>query len=339
MPTITFTDARKKENIIFIDTRSPKEFAEDHIPGALNVPLLDDEERAIVGTLYKQVSRDKAVEVGIEFFAKKLPVFVKPFNEHRDKTIIVYCWRGGMRSKCVVDFLYALKYPVVQMEGGYKSYRAYIREKLENFQLRPKVVVLWGLTCTGKTALLQLFPNCIDLEGLAQHRSSLYGAIGLTPRSQKMFDSLLLQELERLSQEKVIFMEGESRKIGDVQMPDFLFKAMKQGMPILIRRSVEKRVELAVREYFKLEFIPKIKEITQLLWRVIGKKKKEEMIACLDKGEYATAAKILLMDYYDPLYQHTLKELSFVKEINTDNLEKARKELLALTENYPERMP
>lgn len=323
MPTTPFQKARELPNSIFIDTRSPKEFAEDHIPGAINVPMLDDDERAIVGTLYKQVSQAAAVERGIEFFAKKLPHFILPFNTHRDKTIVVYCWRGGMRSKAVVDFLHALKYPVVQLEGGYKSYREYVRGRLENYVLRPKVVTLWGLTCTGKTELLQHFSNSLDLEGLAQHRSSLYGAIGLTPRSQKMFDSLLLLELDRLQKEEVIFLEGESRKIGDVQMPLFLFKAMKQGKHILITRSVEKRVELAVREYFKPEFIPQMKEISQKLWRVIGKKRKEEMIAFLDSGEYAVAAKILLTEYYDPLYQHTLKEISFMVEVNSDEVEKA----------------
>lgn len=330
MALISFPEALSLPQVQFIDTRSPQEYAEDHIPGALNVPLLDDQERAIVGTLYKQVSRDKAVEVGIEFFAKKLPEFVKPFNQHRDKTIIIYCWRGGMRSKCVVDFLHALKYPVVQLEGGYKSYRAYVRDQLDHYQLKPKIITLWGLTCTGKTDLLRQFPNSFDLEGLAQHRSSLYGAIGLTPRSQKMFDSLLLQELERLNKEKVILLEGESKKIGDVQMPDFLYKAMKQGTPVLVKRSMEQRVEHAVKEYFLPENIAQIKKITGNLWKVIGKKKKEEMIACLDKEEYAAAAKILLMDYYDQLYQHTLKVISFGKEINTDDLEKAKKELLVL---------
>ncbi|MBI4152449.1 tRNA 2-selenouridine(34) synthase MnmH [Candidatus Woesearchaeota archaeon] len=320
---INVEEALKEPGIVFLDTRTPKEFAEDHVLDAVNLPLLSDEERAVVGTIYKQVSQEKAIEQGIEFFSKKMPQFIKEAGKYKDKKIVVYCWRGGMRSRTVTSLLESFGYNVRQLEGGYKKYREYVRERLYNYPLTAKLIVLCGLTCTGKTDLLQKLSPSLDLEGLAQHRGSLYGAVGLQPRTQKMFENLLLRRLDELKSADYIYVEGEGRKIGDLMIPDVLWKAMSRGTKILITRDFDLRVRAAVEEYLREENIPKIKEVTQSLWKVIGKKNKEEVLRALEKKEYAGAVKILLRDYYDLLYGHTLRDTKFQAEINSDSIGKA----------------
>src|SRR3989338_5502706 len=277
---ITITQALLEKNSIFIDTRTPKEYAEDHLPSAVNIPIFSNEERAIIGTMYKQVSKEKAIEKGVELFSQKLPHFMAQINQYKKK-------------------------------------------KLHSYQLKPKLIVLWGLTCTGKSGLLKHFPNSIDLENLAQHRGSLYGAIGLQPRSQKQFENLLLQELERLNQEKYIMVEGESRKIGDVQLPEFFYTAMKNGIPIRVQRPLQQRAEYAVERYFnKKEDIENIKQVTQKLWKVISKNHQQEVLHLLEQKHYIDAAKILLEFYYDPLYEHTLNKIEYAFKVNNDEEKK-----------------
>jgi len=328
---ITVESALRKaaqQDVVFIDTRSPQEFAEDHLPRAINLPILSNEERAVVGTLYKQVSHEKALEQGISFFAQKLPAFMQEISKHKGKELIIYCWRGGMRSRSVVALLDALGYPVFQLQGGYKQYRKYVLERLQTYSLKPKIIVLWGLTCTGKTRLLSRFSNSLDLEGIAQHRGSLFGAIGLQPHSQKKFENLLLQRLDELNNEEFIFIEGESKRIGNIILPAFLYKAMQKGIPVLVTRSIDLRANEAVQEYFtSLRDIEIIKEITAKLFKVISKKRIQEVIQFLDQGEYQQAARILLEEYYDPLYSHTLKEIRFAFEIQNDYSEKALADL------------
>lgn len=328
VPTISVEKALQSSNAIFIDTRTPQEFAEDHLPDAVNIPIFSNDERAVIGTLYKQVSQEKALEKGVELFSQRLPNFMREINKFKDKELIIYCWRGGMRSKAVVSLLDALKYNVCQMEGGHKQYRQYVRECLENYIIKPKLIVLWGLTCSGKTALLSHFSNSLNLEQLAQHRGSLYGGIGLTPNTQKCFESLLLQRLEQLNQENYIIVEGESKRIGRVVMPAFLSTAIKKGIPVFVTRTVENRASLAMTEYFTTaDDITKIKEITMNLKKVISAKDKNKVIQLLNQKKYQQAAKILLQQYYDPLYNHTLKNIQYQFEIDNNNLTMAAQEL------------
>lgn len=328
--TITVEEALALSPALFLDTRSPAEFAEDHLPGAVNIPLLSDEERAVIGTIYKQVSQQQALEQGKQYFQEKVPSFLKEMNKYKDKSIIVNCWRGGMRSRVVADLLNAHGYTALQLEGGYKQYRKYVRERLETYVLKPKVVVLWGLTCVGKTELLKQFPNALDLEGLAQHRGSLFGALGLQPRTQKRFENLLLQRLEKLQGGTFIVVEGESKKIGNVQIPAFLYKAMKGGTHVLVKADIETRAKNAVREYFTNENIPKIKEITLGLQKVISQEKKDSVAEFIDQKKYQEAAKILLQHYYDPLYEHTLRKGNYVLEVEANNIQQWKRQLAHL---------
>lgn len=326
---ITVQEALKLKDALFIDVRAPVEFEEDHLLGAVNLPLLSDEERHIVGTIYKQVSQNLAIEKGMGYYQEKIPRMIEFVSQFKGHPLVVYCWRGGLRSKIICDLFESLGYPTYQLKDGYKAYRALVLEELTHFQLRPKVFVLHGLTCTGKTALLQKLPNALDLEGLAQHRGSLYGAIGLKPRSQKMFDNLLLQKLKELNQQDFIFIEGESRRIGDLMLPDFLWKTICSATNVLILRDLEIRVKEMVQEYFLNPLIvEEIKEITRKLWKVISNQRKEEMLINLENKEYEKAAEILLTDYYDPLYNHSLKKLTYTFEIKNNQLDSALKEIM-----------
>lgn len=328
MKPISVEYALQLPNAIFLDTRTPAEFDEDHIPHAINLPVLSNEERAMVGTIYKRKSKEEAIEVGQQYFLTTLPHFMKEIEKHKHKTIIVNCWRGGMRSKVIVDLLRSLGYTAFQLQGGYKEYRHYVQAQLEQFQLQPKLVVLWGLTCTGKTEILSHFSHSLDLEGLAQHRGSLYGGIGLQPRSQKAFENLLLWRLRELNEQEFIIVEGESRKIGDVQMPVFLYKALLQGTPVLVTRSIEKRAEHALKEYFDTpESLQQIKEVTAHLFKVISKQKQQEALKLLEEGKNKEAVKILLEFYYDPLYEHTVSRKKYQVQIDSDDTNKAVKEL------------
>jgi len=328
---ISVEEAFQLKDTIFIDARSPKEYEIDHILGAINIPLLDNEERHEIGIIYKQISQDLAIEKGLGYYSKKIPSIIKIVKPYKDKTLVLYCARGGMRSGIIASLLESIGFKVLQIKGGYKLFRHYILDKLNNFQLKPKVYVLWGLTCTGKTQLLQQFPNSLDLEGLAQHRGSLYGAIGLKPHSQKKFENLLLQRLNELNKKKYIFVECESRKIGNVQMPDFLFKAIMNGANVLITRDLTVRVKEMVKEYFlNPKIVEEIKEITKKLWKVISKKKKQQMLEHLENKEYEQAARILLVDYYDPLYNHSLKKVNYSFEVCNDVLSEAVEKLKKL---------
>ncbi|MEK6863198.1 MAG: tRNA 2-selenouridine(34) synthase MnmH [Nanoarchaeota archaeon] len=325
---ISVEKAFSLQNTLFIDVRTPKEYAEDHILGAVNVPLLDDQERHEIGIIFKQQSREKAIERGMELFPAKIPSIHNAVKDHRDKNIIVYCARGGMRSKIVASLLESIGYNVLQLDGGYKSFRHHILEELNNFRLKPQIICLYGLTCTGKTDLLKNLPNALNLEDLAQHRGSLYGGVGLKPNSQKRFENLLLQRLKELNEEKFIITEGESRKIGDVGIPAFLYAAMKKGTNILVKRSLGRRAEEVVWEYFSTpEKVQEIKEITPKLKEVISGKKKEEVLELIENKHYLEAARILLEQYYDLRYAHHLNKQSFSYEINNDVLEEGIKKI------------
>jgi tRNA 2-selenouridine synthase len=303
---------------LFVDVRSPGEFERERIPGAINIPVLDDEERAIVGTMYKQVSKEQAIEKGFGLFEKKVPEIVKKLKDI-SKPIVIYCWRGGMRSKAVVELFSEKK--VYQLKGGYKDYRAWVRQSIETYSLKSSLVVVYGMTCVNKTKILQDFPNFLDLEGLAQHRGSVFGAVGLQPRTQKMFESLFLDWLEKNDGKfKSIIVEGESRKIGNTTIPEFFFKAMKKGTIILLKAPMEKRAKVFVTEYFNNSSIPELKTITLSLTKYMGKKLNSEAILLLDKEDLEGYAKLMCKKYYDPLYEHTFNQNDFKYVVEEEEL-------------------
>lgn len=325
---ITIKEALQKQEAIFIDTRAPIEFAEDHLPNAVNVPILNNEERAIVGTIYKQVSQEKAIDIGMEFYKNKIPTIMKAVEPYKNKTLIIHCWRGGLRSKTIAALLENAQFNVFQLEGGYKAYRMWIKEMLDHFQLKQKLIILYGRTCTGKTALLKQLPTSIDLEALAGHRGSMYGGIGLQQNSQKKFENLLLQRLMQLENNEHLIVEGESKRIGNVFLPKFFSDAMEQGIKIEVVRSMEKRASAAAEEYCSSESnVEEMQRITKRIHKGMSNKTKEEILINLDKKDYEKAWKLLFTEYYDPMYDHLLKKLEYATRIKNDSVEEGTKEL------------
>ena len=339
MQTITIEQAIGREQCLFVDTRSPSEYEQGHIPGAVNVPLLEDEERAIVGTLYKQCGQELAKQKGLELVSGKLSEMVKMISALRTTAptaiLIVYCWRGGMRSKSVLTILELMGITGFQLVGGYKSYRRYVQEQLANFDLRPTIIVLCGSTGVGKTTLLQLLATrripVIDLEKLANHRGSAFGQVGLgKPATAQNFDAQLLLLLNQFNDEPFLVVECESKRVGNVYLPDRLCAAMQAGQKILVRAGVDTRVRRLIAEYtdvLQLQDPQVLKSITALTKR-LGKKKVAELIEQYEAGELSEFTRTLLVDYYDPLYGYeTAAQEKFNLAVDAEDLESAALEI------------
>jgi tRNA 2-selenouridine synthase len=328
--TISVENALKLNDASFIDTRSPKEFAEDNIPSSINIPIFSDDERRIVGTLYKE-NQEKAFKKGFEIYDSKLNDLVKEYKKlDSNKPVVIYCWRGGMRSKTMTELVTGLGYEVYQLIDGYKAYRAVIREGLINYKPPFKLVVFQGLAGCGKTDIIKAIKPSIDLEGLAKHRSSLFGAIGLKPRSQKMFESRLWAELEKHKDEKIVFIEGEANRIGNICVPKKLFDVMQKSCTVNVKTSLPNRVKRIVKDYFTHKEDKKIKEIISKLKVPLSNKVVLEMCEQIDNKDYEPVAEHLLTDYYDSRYEHFIEGLTFAYEINNDSLKQALKELETL---------
>ncbi len=312
----------------FVDTRSPAEYCHDHIPGAASIPILDDEERAVVGTLYKK-DRESALARAMEFYGRRLEGIRESLRKAYRSRLVVYCWRGGLRSKTITELALGMDLRAVQLDGGYKQYRKYVREALAGYSFSQKFVVLHGLTGVGKTELLSGLSCAVDLEGLAQHRSSVFGSVGLQPRSQKMFESLLLQRLHDVAGCSCIAIEGESKKIGSIFVPDAVCRAMAQGIHVLVTLDIGRRVERTVSSYLSnplhirqtMECLPRIE-------KQIGKKRATELCSMLRENRLDEFAFALLTEYYDPLYMHSIGRLKYSLTIENSDVRLAQKKLL-----------
>jgi len=323
MIEISYKDTMQLE-VLYVDTRSPGEFKLDHIPDAVNIPILDNEERAFIGTIYKQVDPDLAVEEGRDIYETKISQIKKELLKYKKNQLVIYCFRGGLRSKTIAELGEKIGLKVYQLKGGYKNYRKHVRHNLEKFKPNPKLIVLHGLTGCGKTDLLQKFENKLDLEGFAQHRSSVYGAIALKPNTQKMFESLLYAELRRLDNEEFLIIEGESRKIGNIIIPEFLWKAMKKGKNVKVESSMKERVNRLVSIYTSDDSsIAMTRQITESLRQKLGNKVVLELCEYLDKKDIDSFMKLLLEKYYDPLYKYSIDDLKYELTINNDDINKA----------------
>jgi len=337
---VTVKDALLMDDVIFIDTRTPKEYAECHVPKAHNVPILSNEERHIVGFLYKQVSVEKAYDVGFEIYEKKKNEIVSKVKEllksKGAKKVIVYCARGGMRSRVVAQLLVSSGFNSLQMEGGHKKYREYVREKLGTYKFMPKLIVLYGLTGSGKSELLQKMdmPK-IDLEEIAQHRSSLLGAVGLNPRTQKFFESVLFYVLNKVNSEKCVFIEGESRKVGDRVVPEFLFKAMKENcVNVRVKCSLKERVKRIVPEYFDTpKKVKEVYDVTEKMRQLLSNKVVDMLLKMLKNKKYEEYTEYMLINYYDGKYGFTVDNVKYDFEICNDSVIDGLIELKKIYEN------
>ena len=293
-----------------IDVRTPAEFAEDHIPGAINCPVLSDEERIAVGTLYKQVSPFEARKVGAALVAKNIAQHLQTrFRDHpKSWRPLIYCWRGGQRSGAMSIILAQIGWPAHKLEGGYKTYRRDVLEKLaalpQDFSLR----VICGATGSGKSRLLTALADSgqqvLDLENLAQHRGSVLGRLpGQAQPAQKWFDSVLLQALQRLDPARPVYVEAESSKIGTITLPEALFNAMHAGECLLLETPLEVRVAGLLEDYRHYLTSPEsLIAHLQALHRFHGSQQLERWTSLIRAGDFAALVAELLTLHYDPSY-------------------------------------
>lgn len=362
LPTLAFAEARRIESR-FVDLRSPSEFARDHVPGATNVPLFDDQQRAVVGAVYRNVSPAAAAEAGLAMVEARLPELLgavlgrdvpwehwrRRFEKLADgirrnasqgitlqparpgelgaRPLVLSCWRGGMRSRAVAALLRALgEESVAILSGGYKSYRMWVRGKIHALDPETPLIVLRGPTGVGKTRLLHLLEaeepgSTLDLEGMACHRSSILGDVGLAPATTLGFESALADRLERLGPPPW-FVEGESRRVGDVVLPEALYRAMETGAQVRLDASLEHRVRLLVEDYLPgsaaaaqmAERLPFLEQRLGAAW--IGR-----LRAWLAAGRAGDVARVLLESYYDPRYAHCDRRRVWTARLRADDPE------------------
>jgi len=299
-----------------IDVRTPAEFAEDHIPGAINCAVLSDEERARVGTIYKQVSPFEAKKIGAALISQNIAQHLQQRFLDRPKSWrpLVYCWRGGKRSGAMTHILQQVGWRAEQLEGGYKSYRHAVREKLEALPQAYTWRVVCGLTGSGKSRLLlalqQAGAQTLDLEGIACHRGSVLGNFpDIAQPSQKMFDSLLLAALQQLDPARPVYIEAESKKIGDLRVPQNLIEKMWQSDCVLLETDTRGRVKLLLEEYAHyLHSPPQLHAKLDCLLALHGREKIQEWKSLADQGQWPHLVEQLLTQHYDPAYtRSTLK--------------------------------
>ena len=349
---ITYQQSLDLDSTLYLDVRTPAEYEEATIPGAVNVPIFTDEERKQVGTVYSQESPAQARMLGVELVSPKLPELLTEIKSLAQdyKNTVIFCSRGGLRSESVFSFCNLIGLSnIFKLQGGYKSYRHFIMDKLDNYSLDSQLLVIHGFTGTGKTDLLHKLDKqglpIIDLEGLANHRGSAFGSIGLgTATNQKYFDSLLWEKLKELANAPLIAVEAESKRIGMSVLPDFLLDAMDNGIHILLQRSLEARVEQIYQEYSKTyqqdktAFIERtlesIKAVKKYIIQKIGKDGYNKLIKHCQNGKLKEVIKILLTKYYDPMYSHSQQQHDdFSLVIKEDNLNQVAAEIMAYATN------
>jgi tRNA 2-selenouridine synthase len=305
-----------------IDARSPAEYAEDHLPGAICLPVLDDEERARVGTLYKQVSPFAATKLGAALVAKNIGRHLETAlaERTRDWRPLVYCWRGGKRSGAFAHVLREIGWNAHTLEGGYKAYRRWVVARLAEAPASLRFRVVHGVTGSGKSRLLKALraagAQVLDLEDLAAHRGSVLGQLPDRPQpSQKMFESRLLHELAGLEPARTVYVEGESKKIGQLQVPETLMQAMRASDCVLLEADVPTRIALLSDEY--RHFFADRKTLDAQLDCLVGLHGRERVDAwkaLAARGAWQELVARLLQEHYDPAYrrsaQHNFARLS-----------------------------
>lgn len=334
MKDITFEESLELENPVYIDVRSPKEFEDDHIPEALNLPIFNNEERAEVGTIYKLIGKDEAVIRGTEIGGQRIGDIINALVDIRGRNIVLCCARGGMRSGAVASLLDSLGIETFKLKDGYKSYRRYVMEILHTSPIKPEVFILQGLTGAGKTEIIKHIKNSIDLEGLAGHRSSVFGAIGLKQNSQKAFETGLCSGIIKLKDEAYLVLEGESRKVGDLHIPDNIFKRMRSSPAIYIDTPMKRRVEIIKKEYDRFHEHEKVISIVKSLKRKLSSSKIEKLLELYNSGKVDEFIEILLADYYDALYGYTLKKMTYIATLVNDNSADTASQVVSVIENY-----
>lgn len=306
LPIEEFLEQRRARNAVLFDTRSEKEFEKACIPGAISLPLLNNEHRHIIGTIYKEQGREAAVLKGFELVG---PLFHEKLKTVRDlagdKEVFVYCWRGGMRSNIMAWLIQMLGIKVTLLENGYKSYRHWV---LQQFERPYQVLILGGMTGSGKTEVLSklnaLDEQTIDLEKLAAHKGSAFGLLGMPeqPR-QEYFENLLAEKLAHINRNEFLWLENESRNIGQITIPEGLFSQMRRAKVVEMEVSTEERSARILNEYgiFSVDLLA---EQTKRIEKRLGGLQMKRALEFLLANDLSQWLEIVL-DYYDKTYAHS----------------------------------
>lgn len=299
---------------VIIDARSESEYAHDHIPGALNWPVLNDAERRGVGTLYKQTSPFDAQKLGASLVAANIGRHLQAhvLSLPKSWSPLVYCWRGGKRSQSLAHVLSQIGFSVRLLEGGYQAYRRALLADLPTRASQLRYIVITGATGCGKTRLLhalaQAGEQVLDLEHWAQHRSSILGALPHQPQpSQKHFDSLLWQQLQSYDPGRPVFVEAESKKVGNLTVPDALIEAMRLSPCMELKLPLAARVDLLMEDY--RHWVDDQQAFSQRLTALLDLRGKESVTrwqAAISAGKLAEVVQDLLESHYDPLYLRSI---------------------------------
>jgi tRNA 2-selenouridine synthase len=297
-----------------IDVRSPAEFALDHIPGAINLPVLNNEERIEIGTLYKQASPFVAKKLGAALVSRNIAHHLESslIDFPREWRPLIYCWRGGERSGAFTHILNRIGWKAMQLESGYQGFRRLVIDGLEQAAKVFSFQVIAGMTGSGKTRVLQeigaLGAQILDLEGLAIHRGSVLGNEPHSKQpSQKGFETNLWSALNSLDPAKIVYVESESKKVGGVHIPDALMERIRHGQCIELRSSIHTRVSWLLREYQHFISNPEsFKEKLSLLTSRYGKDQIAKWHGAIDIGDFTNLVEELLVMHYDPSYQSSI---------------------------------
>ncbi len=299
-----------------IDVRSPSEFALDHVPGAENLPVLDDAQRAEVGTIYVQESRFLARRIGAARVARNLARHLETALADRPASFrpLIYCWRGGQRSDAMATILSQVGWPVTLLQGGYRTYRRHVTARLYDEDQPLKLMLLDGHTGSAKTEILNALPalgvQVLDLEGLAEHRGSLFGAMAGRPQpSQKMFESRLLGALHALDLNRPIVVEAEASKIGDRMTPPVLWRTMQAAPRIVLEASQEHRAAYLASAYGDIAADPAALEAAFARLPIAPSRERlETWRGLIAVGDFAALAQALIGLHYDPAYDRAARK-------------------------------
>ncbi|MCB0686277.1 MAG: tRNA 2-selenouridine(34) synthase MnmH [Saprospiraceae bacterium] len=315
MKAVSFLE--KKTSLPLLDIRSPGEYEKGHIPGANSFPLFTNEERAIIGTLYKNEGKHVAVKRGLQIVGPKLAEFVNQAEKFQSDKLTMYCWRGGMRSDSMAWLLDKAGFDILLLEGGYKAFRNGL---MEYFRRPLPLIVLTGYTGSKKTALLHMLreqgEQIIDLEGLASHQGSSFGnqKTNGQPTSEQ-FQNLIYESCRHFDRSRPIWLEDECLRIGNVTLIDDLYRQMNDAPRIFLEVPMEERIEFLVQDYGQLPE-EKLIEGTLGIRKKLGSEKTEEAITSIRDGDLHKAVQIIL-SYYDRYYLKSIskKESTIIRRI------------------------
>lgn len=328
---------RIKGSNVLIDVRSPSEFKEKNMPGSINIPIFNDEERKKIGIAYKHKNTEIATQMGIEIASKKLPnIYEKAslLNKKYDK-LIFFCARGGFRSSSLVSLFMTLKIHAFKLDKGYKAYRQYIYKQLPKVVEDVQFIVLYGNTGAGKTNILKRLKekgrDVLDLEGCANHRGSVLGGVGLGDQNtQKTFESLVYNSLKNRKTD-IVFVEGESRKVGQITIPKSIHDAMDSGVNLCIDTPIDIRADNILRDYVH-GTNDELKTSLNFLRNQLGDKAIDKYKHMIDKGKHRDVAKDLMLEYYDPHYEY--KNRKYIKVFENLEAKKTASDIITWLKNY-----